>query len=109
MLNNQVPPVLNGNGTQTSAPTGGNIYPQRGGADGFAMAIAATASAMITGAGGASVFGIGSPGVAGNGTASTASIYGSGGGGSAITNGWGGNQTGATAAVGIVIIHEYSV
>ena len=109
MFNNQVPPVLNGNGTQTSASTGGNIYFQRGGAEGFSMAMGAAASAMIAGAGGSSLFGAGSPGVAGNGTASTATNYGSGGGGSAITNGFGGNQRGADAAGGIVIIHEYSV
>ena len=104
-LTNQVPPTVNGNGTSSSAATGGNIVSSVGGVSGSTVGL--TSAIAVTGTGGASIFGVGAPGISINANGVGATNYGTGGGGTAV-NSSGGTATGGNGAAGIVIAWEYS-
>ncbi|MDI2595035.1 hypothetical protein POF45_26960 [Pseudomonas sp. 681] len=106
VLNNQVPPQYNGNGTTTAQPTGANISGNSG--TGSGLSYAQSSSFGYGGYGGASNYGGGLSVTAINsGSGSAANNYGAGGGGvcagsgSAILTGGGGKS-------GIVTIWEYA-
>lgn len=105
LLNNQVPPTANGNGTVTSAPTGGNIVPAFGGPGYPSLALSVTLG--LGGQGGASPFGPGGSapqinniGVAGVNTGT--------GGSGCVLNTAGGSTAGGAGFRGVVIAWEYS-
>lgn len=106
MLNNQVPPSINGNGVPSSAPSGANISSGRGGTGNVAFAV--NASTGHGGEGGASRVGGGAAGNAINANGANAASPGSGGSGSATNNGGGGNYSGGAGAAGLVVVWEYS-
>ena len=104
IFNNQAPPVVNGNGAGPSA-VGANMYSASGSAT--IQSFAVSSSALIPAGGGASMFGPGPIGPAGNTNGISAANYGTGGSGVAL-NSTGGTATGGAGADGIVIIREFS-
>jgi len=105
LLNNQVSPIINGNGVATAAPTGGNIYGTRGVTNGISSST--SASFGVGGFGGASKFGNGGNGGVLNGNGGNALNYGTGGGGTCGASG-SATLSGGSGLGGIVIIWEYA-
>lgn len=106
VLNNVVPPQVNGNGALSAAATGANLWSARGGAESGTLGLGATSG--VGGPGGRSFFGLGTWPVA-FGVAGVASASpGAGGSGIAIGAG-GGTVAGGAGAGGIVLIEEFSL
>lgn len=104
-LYNQIPPTVNGNGTNSSPGTGANIFSAIGTAGSASFAI--STAIAITGAGGNSLFGPGSYSTQINGAGVNGINFGSGG-AATIVNSAGGTTTGGNGANGIIIAYEYS-
>ena len=104
-LVDQVPPTISGNGSQSSAPTGANIFGAIGTSPSPTIALGQFLA--ITGVGGGTIFGPGAPGISINTTGPAATNLGTGGGGSAV-NGGGGSAAGGAGFHGIIIAWEYS-
>jgi hypothetical protein len=107
ILNNQTPPVINGNGGLTGLPTGANVLAIPGIAPGASTAISASLNAIWGGAGGTSKLGAGSTQNVGNANGINGASYGDGAAGVAILNG-GGPANGGSGFNGILIIREYA-
>jgi len=105
LLNNQVSPVINGNGTSTSAPTGGSVYNTRGVTNGLSSSTSANFG--WGGFGGATKFGNGGSGGVLNGNGGNALNFGCGGGGTCGASG-SATLTGGAAQAGIIIVWEYT-
>lgn len=105
LFNNAAPPTANGNGTVTSAPTGGNIVSAVG-SPGF-MSLALSVTLGLGGQGGGSLFGPGgsTPQINNSGVAAVNS--GTGGAG-CVLNTAGGNAAGGAGFRGIILAWEYS-
>lgn len=106
LLNNQVPPAVNGNGTGLAPTAGDNLLGIAGAAGTPTFAGSASANGMFAGSGGASPFGPGPCGPAGNNAGVDAFNIGTGGTGVAL-NQAGGSAAGGNGAPGLVIIEEY--
>lgn len=106
---NAAPPVVQGNGNFSTAPTGANLLSVRGTGGTVTMAPSGgAANGSIAGNGGLSVFGPGGSGPAGNNSGISAVNFGTGGSGSVTNNGFGGNSAGGAGGDGIIIIEEYA-
>ncbi|CAI8805070.1 putative Tail fiber protein [Pseudomonas sp. IT-P74] len=105
VLNNQVPPQYNGNGTASGNPTGASISFSLGVAG--APSAAPLAGSGIGGIGGPSAFGSGGLGSAINSVGNPSPNYGAGGAGCVCGSG-GTAITGALGKAGIVTIWEYA-
>ncbi len=105
LLNNQVSPITNGNGSVTALPTGANIFGIRGVTT--TLSISSSASFGYGGAGGPSKFGSGGGGGSINGNGAAAPNFGAGGGGTCGASG-SATLTGGAGCAGIVIIWEYA-
>jgi hypothetical protein len=105
LLNNQVPPTANGNGTTSSAPTGGNIDSSVGTAGFPSLALSVTLG--LGGQGGGSPFGQGGATPQINNTGVAAVNAGTGGAG-CVLNTAGGSAAGGAGFRGIVLAWEYS-
>jgi hypothetical protein len=106
LLNNQVPPAVNGNGAGSAGPSGANLLAVVGAAGAATFASSAAANGMLGGSGGSSPMGPGPCGAAGNSAAPGAANYGTGGSGVAL-NQAGGAAAGGNGAAGVVVIEEY--
>lgn len=106
ILNNQVPPTVNGNGALSLAASGANLYSLRGGADSVTVAVSDTTG--YAGAGGSNPYGRGGPSVGINTTGVSGTGNGAGGSGCLLNQG-GGITYGAAGTSGIVIIKEYEL
>ncbi|WP_343661104.1 hypothetical protein [Ralstonia sp.] len=104
-FNNQVAPVVNGNGSVSTPATGANIYSVRGG--GGQVTLATSSSVGVGGPGGQSQYGAGAPGPAINNAGSSAVNYGSGGSG-CLVNASGGSVAGGAGFAGIVILQDWA-
>ncbi|HWT68073.1 MAG TPA: pyocin knob domain-containing protein [Pseudomonas sp.] len=105
VLNNQVPPQYNGNGTASSNPTGASISYSLGVAG--APSAAPVAGSGTGGLGGSSKFGAGGLGSSINSVGNPSPNYGAGGAGCVCGSG-GVAITGALGKAGIAIFREYS-
>lgn len=104
LLNNQVPPQYNGNGSATSAPTGANIFSCVGTCQGYSASFSAALS--LGGAGGSSVLGSGPPIAITNSNGTNATNPGCGGSGVGAGSG-SAILSGGTGFKGFVEIWEY--
>lgn len=105
MLNNQVPPNFNGNGSISGAPTGANVYQEIGSCPDFSFG--ATAGGPYGGPGGPSAFGNGGNAAGTNSSGVVAQNYGSGGGGTGGGSG-SANLSGGAGKSGFCLIVELS-
>lgn len=106
VLNNQVPPQYNGNGTTTATPSGANIFGFVGTCSG--LSYSQSAGFGYGGFGGAGNFGGAASVAAVNTNGATAVNYGGGGGGVAAGSG-SAILSGGTGKSGIVIVWEYAL
>jgi hypothetical protein len=105
LFNNASAPTANGNGSTSSAPTGGNIFSARGVPG--TPSVAFSTAVALSGQGGSSVFGPGSQATQINQVGVAGVNYGTGGSGCVLNNS-GGATAGGNGAAGIVIAWEYS-
>ncbi|MDM5178523.1 hypothetical protein PO883_15095 [Massilia sp. DJPM01] len=106
LLNNQVPPAVNGNSAASSVPTGANLLSVVGTAGAATLASSASTGGMLGGSGGSSPLGPGPSGAPGNSAGVNAVNFGTGGSGVAL-NQAGGTAAGGNGAAGLVVIEEY--
>jgi hypothetical protein len=104
-LGNQIPPSINGTGSNAGAPAGGNISSTLG--SGGMPAFALSTSEAFAGIGGSSVYGPGAQGLAINTDGVPALNIGCGGSGCVVNSG-GGDGTGGAGFRGQVEAWEYS-
>jgi hypothetical protein len=104
-LTNQAAPTINGNGSFSPAPAGGNISSAVGTAGTPSLAV--SSAIAVTGAGGGSQFGAGAYSTAINGAGVSAQNPGAGG-AATVTNSSGGSTTGGAGYRGVVLAYEYS-
>jgi hypothetical protein len=105
LLNNAVTPTANGNGSASTAATGGNIDSSVGVSGSPSLALSTTLG--LGGQGGTSVFGPGNATTQINQSGAAASNVGTGGGGCVLNTG-GGNAAGGSGFRGVVKAWEYS-
>lgn len=106
VLNNQAPPIVNGNGNFASTVVGGNINSTAGSCSSLSLGLSSLSG---TGAsGGRSQFGDGGYPVSTNSTGVSAINPGSGGSGAVATSASGGSISGGYGASGIMLIWEYA-
>lgn len=107
MFNSASSPSFNGNGGISAPATGANISSLQGSTPGYATALTSNNTGLFCGPGGSSPYGTGRANDP-NSNGISASGYGAGGSGVALTNG-GGPASGGDGSPGLLIIIEYGI